>query len=198
MIGITGIIGSGKSTAANLFRKLGAAVFDADQIAREITKQADVLQQIRQTFGDEVIDKNGNLNRQKMAAKVFSHPELLKKLNGIIHPRVRRQMWRFVEKMQQDQAVKMILIDSPLIYETDLHRFPDKIVVVSASTENCISRVMKRNGMTRDAILRRMEQQIQLSEKRNRADFVIENDGDLNRLAGQVKNVFKNILQQWR
>lgn len=197
LIGITGVIGSGKSAAAGFFRELGAAVFDADRASREITEQADVLQQIRRTFGEEVIDKHGNLKREKMAEKVFHNPAQLEKLNGIIHPRVRRQMWRFVEKMQQDRSVKMIIIDAPLIYETDLHRFLDRIVVVSASVENCIARVTKRSSMTRDAILQRMKRQIPLSEKRERADFVIENDGDLNQLAGQVKNIFQNILQQW-
>lgn len=197
LVGITGIIGSGKSTAAKLFADLGCAVFDADKAAKMITQKAEILAKIQKYFGDDVLTINGELNRSKMAEIVFKNSDKLAELNRIVHPHVRKQMWKYVEREQKNSACTMIVIDAPLIYETDLHTHLDLIVVVFASEETCITRVEKRNKLTRKEILTRMNKQIPLSAKMKEANFQINNDKDLSQLYPQVKKIYKNILHKW-
>jgi len=197
LVGVTGIIGSGKSSAAQFFAELGAAVFDSDFEAKQVTEDPKILFIIGQKFGENVLDQNGKLNRSKMAEIVFQNTNKLKKLNEIIHPEVRKRMWDFVEKQQNDLQTTMIVIDSPLIYETDLHNFLNFIIVVKASEEICVQRVSKRSSLNREEILSRMSKQISLSEKVKRANFCIDNDKSLDNLKIQVQKVHQNILHKW-
>ena len=116
----------------------------------------------------------------------------------IIHPEVRKQMWKFIAINQKNPQNSMIIVDTPLIYETDLHTYLDFVVVVSASTECCIQRVVKRNNLKRSEILNRMKNQISLSEKIRRADFHIKNDHDTAQLKSQVAQVYQKIISKWR
>ncbi len=198
LVGVTGIIGSGKSTVSRMFAELGAAVFDADQVAREVTGERDVLEEIARNFGADLIDARGQLNRQALADRVFTDPARLRVLNAIVHPRVRERMWQFVKKKQADPNVVMILIDAPLIYETDLHKHLDFVIVVAADEETCIRRTMKRSNLNQKKIVERIRNQIPLSEKIKRADFVIDNNGDLAALKNQVEKVFQEIITHWQ
>ena len=197
LVGITGIIGSGKSTVATRFEKLGNAVFNSDETAREITQESETLQDIQQQFGVDILNSSGQLDREKMAQLVFQDPAQLKKLNQIIHPRVRAKMWEFVKKGQNDSSIKLILVDSPLIYETDLHKYLDFILVVAAPEEICIERVKKRNNLSRKKIIERISQQIPLEEKIKKADFVIYNEKNVSDLTEQVENIYRKIMSQW-
>jgi dephospho-CoA kinase len=197
LVGVTGIIGSGKSTVAKQFEKLENIVFNSDESAREITRESETLQEIQQQYGVAILNSSGQLDREKMAQLVFQNPAQLKKLNQIIHPRVREKMWEFVEKGQNNSSVNLILVDSPLIYETDLHRYLDFIIVVAAPEETCIERVKKRNNLSRVKIMERISQQIPLEEKIKKADFVIYNEKKVTDLTEQVENIYQNILSQW-
>ncbi len=197
LIGITGIIGSGKTTVANLLGEFGGSVFNADQAAKKVAQKPEVLSQIREKFDDSLLTAKGELNRSRMAELVFQNSNQLIKLNRIIHPHVREQMWEFVNLKQKDPACAMILIDSPLIYETDLHKHLDLIIVVATDQETCINRVKKRNNLTREQILTRMAAQIPLPEKTKRADFQINNDGNLSDLIPRLKKIYQNILNKY-
>ncbi len=197
LVGVTGIIGSGKTTVSEIFGQLGASVFSADEAAREVTGEADVIQTIADTFGQEMLRTDGSVDRKRLADLVFNDPVKLQRLNGIIHPLVRRQMWNLVDEQQRRAGVALIIIDSPLIYETDLHTSLDFVVVVLADEEKCIQRVMNRDGLSRDEILERLSRQIPLSKKKERADFCIDNDGNEESLIDQVEEVFNKIQKKW-
>ena len=197
LVGVTGIIGSGKSTVADLFDKMDCVVFNSDAMVRNITQEPETLQEIQKEFGTEILTSTSQLDREKMAQLVFKDPSELKKLNQIIHPKVRERMWKFVEMNELDFYVKMNIIDSPLIYETDLHKFLDVIVVVNSPKEQCVERVKKRNNLSRREILDRMSKQIPLENKVKLADFVINNDKNIEDLNEQVAQVYKQIISQW-
>jgi dephospho-CoA kinase len=198
LVGITGIIGSGKSAAARYFAELGAAVFDADCAAREVTEKPEVLEEIRQKLGSHLLTPDGKLDRSRTAEEVFSSSEKLAILNRIIHPRVRERMWDFVQANSLKPDIPMIVLDVPLIYETDLHRYLDFVVVVAAPEEECVRRTMQRSRLSREEVLRRMHHQLPLNEKIRRADFVLDNSASLEHLKKQVERVFRDILARWR
>ena len=179
LVGVTGIIGSGKTTVSQLFGKLGAVIFDADVTARKVTENKQVIQKIGKSFGKQVIDANQSLDRRKLANIVFNDKEKLIQLNNIVHPLVREEMWSFVEAKQQWDEVPMIIIDSPLIYETNLYTFLDYVVVVSANVQTIIERVQKRSGLSRMEIKDRLSDQIPIEEKIHKANFCIDNTKDI-------------------
>ena len=197
-MGVTGIIGSGKSTFSRFLAELGAAVFDADQAAREVTEEEEVLRRIREHFGSGVFAPDGSLDRAALAGRVFQDPGELAWLNRLIHPRVREKMWAFVESARRDPAVPVIVIDAPLVFETDLHRYLDAVIVVAADPETCIQRTMKRSGIDRSRIVERMKNQMPLDEKIRRADFVVDNNGDLAHLKEQAAKIFRQILERFQ
>jgi len=197
LVGVTGIIGSGKTTVSRLFEKLGAAIFDADVAARKSTEDVEIISRIGETFGNQIFDSNGILDRKKLANIVFSSESKLRQLNSIVHPHVRKQMWNFVEVQQELAEVALIIIDSPLIYETDLYTHLDFIVVVSSDIEACIQRVQQRNGLSREEIQDRLSRQIPLEKKIKRADFNIDNNNQVKSLNKHVQSVFTNIMRKW-
>jgi len=197
LVGVTGIIGSGKTTVSRLFGKLGAAIFDADVAARKSTEDVEIISRIGKTFGNQIFDSNGILDRKKLANIVFSSKGKLQQLNSIVHPHVRKQMWSFVEVQQELAEVALIIIDSPLIYETGLYTHLDFIVVVSSDIEACIQRVQQRNGLSREEIQDRLSRQIPLEKKIKRADFNIDNNNPVKSLNKHVQSVFTNIMRKW-
>lgn len=198
LVGLTGGIGSGKTTVAGILGRLGAAVFDADKAARGLTTDPEIVRRIRMVFGDRVVKSSGELDRAGLAELVFSRTENTNKLNEIIHPGVFRQFWEFVAAREDDPGVEMIVIDAPLIYETELDTELDFVVVVVAEEELAIKRVKSRSQLTREQVLERMSQQIPLSEKARRADFCIDNNGGLADLEANSKDVFQRILERWK
>ena len=197
LVGVTGIMGSGKTTVSRLFGKLGAAIFDADVAAHKSTEDVEIISRIGETFGNQIFDSNGILDRKKLAHIVFSSESKLRQLNSIVHPHVRKQMWNFVEVQQELAEVALIIIDSPLIYETDLYTHLDFIVVVSSDIEACIQRVQQRNGLSREEIQDRLSRQIPLEKKIKRADFNIDNNNQVKSLNKHVQSVFTNIMRKW-
>lgn len=198
LVGVTGIIGSGKTTISLLFAELGASIFDADDAARKATEDKNVIQKISATFGDQVFDADHNLDRRKLANLVFNDRDQLARLNNIVHPIVREKMWHFIEDQQQKKNVPMIMIDAPLIYETDLHTFMDYVVVVFSSEEVVINRVQNRDGLSREEILERLSRQIPIEEKVTRADFTVDNSEEIQNSKKEVRKIFDNILKKWK
>lgn len=172
-VGITGNIGSGKSTVARLFEMLDVPVFFADQQARLISEQSDVLEQIRQVFGNEVIGKNGLLDRKQLGAIVFRDAGQLTLLNNIIHPRVRDSfnLW-----CVQHANVPYILHESAILFESGLAYLCDKVIVVSAPQEIRIRRVMNRDLLSRTEVLSRMSNQCDETRLVSMSDIEVVND----------------------
>ncbi|MFI8720216.1 dephospho-CoA kinase [Bacillus altitudinis] len=193
VIGLTGGIASGKSTVSQMIKEKGIRVVDADIIANEaVSKGSAALHQIVQTFGEEVLLPNGELNRQQLGAIIFSDEEKRKKLNAIVHPEVRKEMLE-----QRDEGVSnnetFVVLDIPLLFESKLEGLVDRIIVVYTTPELQLSRLMNRNDLSEEEALNRIHSQQPLEEKCQKADRVIENTKDL----AFIRKQLENILNEW-
>lgn len=173
VVGITGGIGSGKSTVSDLLRTHCYPVFDTDREARIIQdSDADVIEATRKLFGDDIYVE-GRLNRPAVAAMVFNNPELLRKLTAIVHPAVRKKIKEWLQQFDKDQ---IIFVESAVLFEGSFYKLMDKIVLIVASEEIRIERVMKRDGLTREQVVARIKNQIPDTEKIPESDLIINTD----------------------
>jgi dephospho-CoA kinase len=185
VIGLTGGIGSGKSTIARVFETLGFPVFDADKEALYLYESdPTLLSEVVQTFGDDVLLSGGRLNRMALANIVFREEEALKKLNALVHPRVARRF----EEWKQQQHAKMVIREAAILFESGSDVGCDAVIVVTAPEELRVQRVMKRNGISESEVRARMARQWPESQLVERADAVIVND-DLTLVLPQVMRV---------
>ena len=174
-IGITGSIGAGKSTVAGIFKVLGVPVFDADATAKNILNTDPVLrEQIAAAFGSETY-KNGLLDRKYLATLVFNNPDQLAKLNALVHPATieAANIWA---KHWEEQGCPYILKEAALLFEAGTNVGLDFIIGVTAPVEMRIARVMERDHVTREEVLKRMQHQLDDTEKMKRCNFVIDNN----------------------
>ncbi|HOY32682.1 MAG TPA: dephospho-CoA kinase [Bacteroidales bacterium] len=188
-VGLTGGIGSGKSMVSGIFSELQVPVFYADDEAKKAYDDVEILEKVKGYFGDEVFE-NGRISFRKLARLVFYGPEKLAELNNIVHPFLIHSFNQWVHK-QND--VPYLIMEAAIIYESSLWTIFDKIINVSAPEELCIERVMKRDGLNRDEIKARMNNQIPDHIKTSKADFVIINDG-ASLLIPQVLDINYKIL----
>ena len=176
-IGLTGGIGSGKSTVANLLAARGAVVVDADAIARAVTApHGSAMPTIAKTFGNDFVDADGALNRDRMRALAFSDPDAKKRLEAIVHPLVNQETQRQTEAAIQS-GYRCVVFDVPLLVESGRWRQQvDRVLVVDCTRETQIARVMARNGMTREMVERIIDAQLPSGVRLAAADWVIRND----------------------
>lgn len=182
-VGLTGNIGSGKSTVARLFEILDVPVFYADIQARIISERKEVLEEIQSAFGSVVVDNNGCLDRKELASIVFNNAEKLSLLNEIIHPRV---ITEFSEWCKQYNSFPYILHESAILFESGLAYLCDKVIVVSAPKELRLKRVMLRDRLSHKEVLVRMSNQWTETKLLRLSDFEVVND-DCMSLIEQVK-----------
>jgi dephospho-CoA kinase len=190
-VGITGGIGSGKTTVCRLFTTLGIPVYYADARGRELMNSDPVIiSQVKKLFGSEVYDENG-LNRKLVSDKVFQDKQLLQQLNAIVHPAVYNdtQSW-----FQLYQDKDYVLYEAAIIFETGSNAMLDKVILVVAPLEERISRTMLRDSVSREEVLERVNKQLPDSEKIKKADFIIHNDHS-EPLTDQVLEVHRQLLQ---
>ena len=177
VIGLTGGIASGKSTVSELLSVFGFKVVDADKAAREAVKKGSKgLAQVREVFGDEAIDENGEMNRRYMGDLVFNHPEKRLELNAIIHPIVRDIMEE--EKQEYLKQGYNVIMDIPLLFENELENAVDEVWVVYTSESIQMDRLMQRNNLSLEDAKARVYSQISIDKKSRMADHVIDNLGD--------------------
>jgi len=189
-IGVTGGIGSGKSTVCEIFKTLGIPVFNADEAGRALTDgNKEVKDKIRENFGSEIFD-GGTLNRRKLAEIVFEDADKLKQLNDIIHPTVGKAYADWVNDITDKPYC---LKEAAILFESGSDKGLDKVIVVSAPQELRIERVVKRDDVTREEVRGRMNRQRSEEERIARADFVINNDGS-NPLIPQVMELHEKLL----
>ncbi len=176
-LGITGGIGSGKSTLANLLAARGAAVVDADAIARAVTApHGSAMPAIAKTFGNDFVGADGALNRDRMRALAFSDPDAKKRLEAIVHPLVSQETQRQTEAAIQS-GHRCVVFDVPLLVESGRWRQQvDRVLVVDCTRETQIARVMARNGMAREMVERIIDAQLPSGVRLAAADWVIRND----------------------
>jgi dephospho-CoA kinase len=171
IIGLTGGIGSGKTTIANHFMAAGVPVYIADDAARKLMQSAAIIQEIRSTFGGEIFE-NGILNREKLAKIVFSNPEKLKLLNAIIHPAVKKHFRKWILNHQNSP---FIIYEAAILFESGSYKDCDKIITVTAPMESRIQRVIQRDNASREQVLKRINAQWTDNQRATKSDFIIEN-----------------------
>jgi dephospho-CoA kinase len=193
VFGLTGGIGSGKSTAAELLRQHGVPVVDADELAREVVAPGTVgLTEVVEAFGADVLGPDGALDRKRLGARVFSDPEARKRLNSITHPLVRQlSQVRFTELGAS--GVELAAYDVPLLFEVGLDAVLRPVVLVAASVAPQLARIRARDGLSEADARARIAAQLPLEEKRRRADYVLENDGTLESLDAQVSALISKL-----
>lgn len=193
VIGLTGGIASGKSTVANMLIDKGITVIDADIIAKQaVEKGMPAYRQIIDEFGEDILLENGDIDRRKLGAMVFTNEQKRLTLNSIVHPAVREEMLKRRDESIANQET-FVVLDIPLLFESKLESLVDKIIVVSVTKELQLERLIKRNQLTEEEALSRIRSQMPLEEKVSRADNVIDNSGTLE----ETKQQLEEILSCW-
>lgn len=190
-VGITGGIGSGKTTVCQIFATLGIPIYYADTRAKELMiSDSDVIHQIKELFGASAYDENGLLNRKHIAEKAFTNKDLLQQLNAIVHPAVFQDtlVW-----YQTHHEIPYTLYEAAIMFESGSYKLLDKVITVFAPIEDRIERTMKRDNITRKEVLERIDKQLSEEEKIKRADFVIYNDHS-QPLIEQVLTIHQQLL----
>jgi dephospho-CoA kinase len=189
-LGLSGGIGSGKSTVAKILTELGAVVIDADVIAREVLEPGQIgYENTILTFGESVLSESGSIDRKKLAELVFQNPDQLAKLEAIIHPAVIDRVAQIRESLPD---TSIVVYDTPLMFEKQLQGQFDKVLIVSADIELRRSRLLER-GLELNDINARMANQATDAQRESIADFVIQNNGSLAQLQEQVAKVWQQI-----
>lgn len=180
IIGLTGGIASGKSTVSALLVNKGARLVDADVIAREVMLPGhEVLAAAAKQFGKEILFSDGTLNRAKLGEIVFQDPVALQTLNNLTHPAIRQEIKNRMYSMEQEEPKRLIIVDIPLLFESGLESLFHEIVVVYVPREVQITRLMERNRLSLEEAEARLNAQMDIEQKRNKADYIIDNSGDL-------------------
>ena len=188
-VAITGGIGTGKTTISSMFSDKGIPVFNSDEIAKEIMNTDSLLKnEIVTAFGDKAYDKN-KLNKEYLSDAIFNNETLLKKINAIVHPYVADEFNSWIE----EQDSKYIIYESAIIFENQAEDFFDKIICVTASEEDVVSRVMKRNNFSVDKIKSIINKQLPNDAKIQKSDYVIENI-NISKLSDKVLEIHNDIM----
>jgi dephospho-CoA kinase len=194
IVGLTGGVASGKSTVSRTLREEGAYLIDADQIARELVQpHTPTWRTLIDTFGEEILEKDGSIHRKKLAALVFSHPEKRERLNQLLHPRIKEETQRRVKEIGQRDPEAIVVIDAALLVETGAYREMDWLIVVFSTEAQQIERLEKRNGMRPEEARRIITAQMPLEEKLKVADGVIRNEGSIEETRRKAKEVFQEL-----
>jgi len=190
IVGLTGGVGTGKSTVTKFFGQLGAHIIDWDELAWVVVRpHLKAWKEIVEYFGKDFLNEDLTINRQKLAEVIFSDKEKMEKLNHIVHPEVFKEDERITNEIKNLDSGALIIKDIPLLFEVARHIVVDKIIVVSASEQTQLMR-LKEKGMSRDDAQNRIKSQLPLEEKVKSADFVINNDGPLEETKKQVEEIY--------
>lgn len=193
MIGLTGGVATGKSTIAKRFAELGAAVFDADRFAREAVEAGQpALEEIRARFGEKVIASDGSLDRKALGAIVFRDAKARRDLEAIVHPRVRERMRRSLEELRRQGYGGVVILEIPLLFESQGSlELVDRVLVVYAPWSMQVERLMRRNQLSREEAILRVDAQLPIDEKVARADYVVDNSRSLDEAFRQVDRLWE-------
>ncbi|WP_456411900.1 dephospho-CoA kinase [Oceanithermus sp.] len=190
VVGLTGSIGSGKSTVARLLEALGAEVVEADALARQARRERE--QEICRAFPEACTD--GRLDDRALAASVFADPAALRRLEALVHPRVRELIRERVEVARAREGEGLLVVEVPLLFETGWNPGYDGVLVVAAPDGLRVERVRQRSGLDLEAFRQRDQAQLPQSEKIARADWVIWNDTDLDTLKARVRRWYEEVV----
>ncbi|MDK1726534.1 dephospho-CoA kinase [Dellaglioa algida] len=192
ILGLTGGIATGKSTVSHIFKNSNVPVIDADIIARQVVKpKSETLKMIINEFGEKYLMENGALNRKKLGKLVFNDGAALEKLNGIIHPAIRKEILAQIQ-FQRKLGSPVIVLDMPLLFEQNYQIICDAVMVVFVPETTQLKRLINRDGLTSDEAQLRIKAQWPIQKKKDLADFVIDNSTTVAVTRGQVLNWLSN------
>lgn len=192
-IGLTGGISSGKSTISKWLREWGYPVIDADEVAKKVMEKGELAYlKVVEAFSPEILLENGEIDRVKLGGMIFPNEALRNQLNQIVHPIVHKEMEK-IGQMYIENGHSIVVFDVPLLLEGKMHMKMDVILVVSVDENTQLERLMKRNGLTKEAAESRIHAQMSTAERLCYADFVIDNQGTLEETKEQLKKVMNDI-----
>lgn len=191
IIGLTGGIGSGKTTVAKHMESLGIPVYIADDEAKKLMKSDEVIEEIQATFGQDIIE-NGNINREKLAQLVFNNSEKLQKLNSIVHPRVKKHFDTWVEK---HKTHPLVVKEAAILFESGGNKDCDFIITVTAPIEIRLQRVIERDKTAKESVLKRMQSQLSDEQRIAKSDYVI-NNVSVKETYKQTEEILKLLINQ--
>jgi len=191
IIGLTGGIGSGKTTAAEVFKKLGIAVYNSDEEAKKLmNSDTTIINKLKMIFGYDIYDSNNLLNKKKLAGLIFNNKDKLNTVNSIVHPAVKNHFKEWVNKQNTPYVIK----ETAILFESGINKDVDKIITVTAPIQLRINRLMKRDTISKEEIMKRINNQFDDEYKINKSDFVIKND-EKELIIRQILLINEKILQ---
>ncbi|MBI2360063.1 MAG: dephospho-CoA kinase [Deltaproteobacteria bacterium] len=194
VVGLTGGIATGKSTAASMLLELGARIIDADELAREIVQPGkDAWKEIVEAFGEEILRGDRTIDREKLRRIVFQDEKKRKRLEAITHPRIRSLAREKMQKLAAEGA-EIVVYVAPLLFETQVHLWIRPVILVACDSATQRKRLRRRDGLSEEEVERHFDAQMPLEEKRRLADVIIENNGTLDELRKRVKEVWEELL----
>ncbi len=192
VLAVTGGIACGKSTVTELFRSLGATVIDADEISRELTRPGgEALPEILDAFGDSVFAPDLSLDRAALAQAVFADSAKRRKLEGVLHPRIRAEIIRQMKQCEADGA-QTVVLDIPLLFECNMQNLADTIICCDCPRAVQVERLRARDGMGEEDARRRIESQMSSAERTRRSDFVLDTDRPLEATQARAREIYQN------
>lgn len=195
IVGLTGGLATGKSTAAKMFRDLGARVIDADkEVHRLLSPKGACFKRVVRTFGTAVVER-GRINRKKLGQLIFAKPALRKDLEEIIHPQVRLVIKEKIQKYRRGKRTKVLILEIPLLFESHWHRQVDTTIVVSAPQKQQMERATDHLKISQEEARQRIRAQMPLQQKIDLADYVLRNNSTKGNLRKQVQKTYQHILQ---
>ena len=197
IVGLTGGIASGKSTIADMFKREGAYIIDVDMISREVVNPGrPAWHDVGQFFGKEVLGEDQTLNRKRLGDIVFSDAEKRKKLEEIIHPRITAEKLMKIKEIAKQDNRGIVIIDIPLLIETNQQHTVDKVVLVYTSPQGQVERLMKRDNLSLEDAHKRLASQIPIENKKKYAQYIINNEGPFEQIEKKVKEVFQDLKRE--
>ena len=196
VIGLTGGIGTGKSEAARHMVSLGAALIDADVVGHEAyTPHAEAWQQVVEAFGEGILQPSGEIDRRSLGAIVFSDPEQLARLNGIMHPLMARMVREKIEALEAEGA-EVVVVEAALLFEAGWDSLVQEVWVTDSSEDAVIHRLSQRNGMSEEEARKRLDSQMSRAERLGRADVVIDNSGDVAEMRETISELWETRVKE--
>jgi len=192
VIGLTGSIGTGKSEASRELEALGASLISADQVGHEAyTPNTDAWEQVVAAFGEEILQEDGEIDRRKLGAIVFSDAGQLAKLNQIMHPRMARMVADKIEVLRS-QGTGVVVVEAALLFEAGWDSLVEEVWVTDSPEQAVIERLRKRNGLSEEEARKRISSQMDRAERLEKSDFIIDNSGDIAGLGSAIKELWNS------
>ena len=195
VVGLTGSIGTGKSEATRILQELGAGVINADQVGHEAyTPHTESWNEVLDAFGRDILQPNGEIDRSKLGAIVFADSDQMTKLNGIMHPRMAGMVAEKIDQMRS-HGIQVAVVEAALLFEAGWETLVDEVWTTDSPLESVFQRLMSRNGLNEEEVRKRLSSQMDIQERLNRSDVVVDNSGGVAALEETVRSLWESRIK---